>query len=552
MLRANILVLLALIAAYAADPGEVRIRYAPYHPRTANFAADTNLIEVGATARDRKGMAIGGLQKKDFSLLDNQKPQEIVFFQEQHAQSTADPAKTSASAVSGNPAVQPRYIALFFDDTHSGLLSFSRAKHAAEKLITGGLRPADHVGIFTGSGRVTLNFTADTKILLATLAAMQRHPAQATAHGFGACPTLTPYQSYVITKHIDPVALDVAAADVKACAPETPWELALQQAQDAAQTAWEQLKFDSSDVLDVLAQVTRILAAAPGDRVLLVVSPGFVTDGMDRQLNSLTDTFLRAHIVVNGLDDEGLPFASELPESLGGRGPRAGWLNRSMAQRMQTVTAFIADAAAATGGRLILNNNDLEGGLKTLAAAPQVSYVLGFSPHVQPDGKFHKLKVTAGSYAVSARAGYLAVPPSEHAETAQDRIDRIVASKELLDQIPATVNAVAVAEKDGQYQIRVNIRLDAKRLPFSDTNGKSLQQLTFVSVLEDANGNFVEGKQTVMDLVLAPATRATMEATGIKAAISFVVPKGDYLVREVIREAVHNRFAASTTTVPAR
>jgi hypothetical protein len=153
---------------------------------------------------------------------------------------------------------------------------------------------------------------------------------------------------------------------------------------------------------------------------------------------------------------------------------------------------------------------------------------------------------------VSARAGYLAVPPSEHTETAQDRIDRIVASKELFDQILATVNAVAVAEKDGRYHIQVSIKLDAKRLPFSDTNGKSLQQLTFVSVLEDGAGNFVEGKQAVMDMVLAPATRVTMEASGIKAAVSFVVPKGDYVVREVIREAVQNRLAASTTTVPAR
>jgi VWFA-related protein len=498
-------------------------------------------------------MPVGGLQKKDFHLLDNQKPQEIVFFQEQHAEAPGQPANAASPGLPTNaPAPMPRSIALFFDDTHSSLISFARAKRAAAKLITDGLQQGDRVGIFTGSGRATLNFTTDTKLLLATLAAMQRHPTQAMAHGFGACPTLTPYQSYVIAKHIDPVALDVAAADVKACAPETPWELALQQAQGAAETAWEQLKFDSSDVLDMLVQVTRILAAAPGDRVLLIVSPGFVTDGMERQLANLTDTFLRAHIVVNGLDDEGLPFASELPESLGGRGLRAGWLSRSMAQRMQTVTAFIADAAAATGGRFILNNNDLEGGLKALAAAPEVSYVLGFSPHGQPDGKYHKLKITAASYAVSARAGYLAVPPAEHTETAQDRIDRVVTSKEILDQIPATVNAVSVAEKDGQYHIQVNIKLDAKRLPFSDTNGKSLQQLTFVSVLEDGDGNFVEGKQAVMDMVLAPATRATMEATGIKASLSFVVPKGDYVVREVIREAIHNRFAASTTTVPAR
>jgi VWFA-related protein len=556
MARANILISFALSfafpAAYAADQGEVRIRYAPYHPKAATFAAETNLIELVATVRDGKGKPVGGLQKKAFRVFDNQKPQEIVFFQEQHTETAADLGKLASTGPAGAATPRPRYIALFFDDTHSGLISFTRAKAAAIKLITAGIQPGDRVGIFTGSGIVALNFTGDTKLLLATLTEMQRHPAQAVAHGFGVCPTLTAYQAYVITKHIDPVALDVAAADVKSCAPETPWEVALQQAQDAGQTAWEQLKLDSSDVLDILARVTRILAATPGEHVLLIVSPGFVTSDMDRQLNNLTEAFLRGHVVVNGLDDEGLPFANELPEALGGRGLRAAWVSRSMAQRMQTITSFIADAAAATGGRLILNNNDLEGGIKELSAAAPVSYVLGFSPHDAPDGKFHKLKVTTETYAVSARAGYVAVPPSERTETAQDRIDRIVASKEVLGEIAAAVKCTANVDKDGQYRIQIDIKLDAKHLPFSDANGKSLQQLTFVSVLQDSEGNFVEGKQAVMDMVITPATRAAMEAKGINATISFVAPKGSYVVREVIREAVHNRIAASTTDVPAR
>ena len=218
------------------------------------------------------------------------------------------------------------------------------------------------------------------------------------------CPTLTAYQAYVIAKHIDPVA-GCGCGRCEICAGDA-LEVALQQAQYAGETAWEQLKLDSSDVLDVLAQVTRILAATPGERVLLIVSPGFVTSNMDRQLSNLTEAFLRGHIVVNGLDDEGLPFANELPESLGGRGMRAAWVSRSMAQRMQTVTSFMAEAAAATGGRLILNNNDLEGGIRELSAAVPVSYVLGFSPRAAPDGKFHKLKLTAETYAVSTRAGY--------------------------------------------------------------------------------------------------------------------------------------------------
>jgi hypothetical protein len=94
--------------------------------------------------------------------------------------------------------------------------------------------------------------------------------------------------------------------------------------------------------------------------------------------------------------------------------------------------------------------------------------------------------------------------------------------------------------------------LDAKSLTFSEQNGASVQQLTFVTVLEDAQGNYLEGKQAVMDMNLTSETRADLEAKGIKAATSFVVARGSYRIREVIREAVQNRLAASSTPVEIR
>ena len=181
--------------------------------------------------------------------------------------------------------------------------------------------------------------------------------------------------------------------------------------------------------------------------------------------------------------------------------------------------------------------------------------MLGFSPSAKPDGKYHKLRVTttkAGAYQLSARPGYFASLPSEQSETAQQRIDRVVASGQLLSQVPAAIGVDAVGRKDGRYTIEVNITLDAKRLPFTANNGRSLQQLTFVTVLEDAAGNYLQGKQAVMDMALTAATRADLEAKGIKAVTSFLAPKGSYRIREVIREAVRNRLSASNSPLQIR
>jgi hypothetical protein len=221
-------------------------------------------------------------------------------------------------------------------------------------------------------------------------------------------------------------------------------------------------------------------------------------------------------------------------------------------QRGQIVTEFLAEAAAATGGTFIHNNNDLNGSLLALSNEPEVSYLLGFSPHDPPDGKYHKLKVTAAGRAgsqVTARTGYLSEARTQQPETAQHHIDRVVASAELIDQIPAKLKVNSTTGKDGRFRLQVDITLDAKLLPFADRDGASIQELTFVTVVQDAAGNFVEGKQAVMDMTLTAPRRAGLEEKGIKASTQFLVPAGSYRVREVIREAVHNRFFASNSSV---
>ena len=69
----------------------------------------------------------------------------------------------------------------------------------------------------------------------------------------------------------------------------------------------------------------------------------------------------------------------------------------------------MADLAEGTGGTYFHNNNDLEGGLKSLAAAPEYLYLLEFSLQgVKPNGTYHPLKVEVAptGLTLQARRGY--------------------------------------------------------------------------------------------------------------------------------------------------
>jgi hypothetical protein len=99
----------------------------------------------------------------------------------------------------------------------------------------------------------------------------------------------------------------------------------------------------------------------------------------------------------------------------------------------------------------------------------------------------------------------------------------------------------------------VTIAVQTGGLRFPEKEGRRVQELTFLTVLEDAAGNFVAGKQSVMDLVLTPAGLAEMQKKGIRATTSFSVKRrGSYRVREVVREVVQDHIWASAEPIEIR
>jgi hypothetical protein len=267
-----------------------------------------------------------------------------------------------------------------------------------------------------------------------------------------------------------------------------------------------------------------------GDRLLISVSAGFIDDDrMSAQKTALIDAAVRAHVVIHALGTGGMGFSF----------PQMILLNA------------MADASAGTGGRLIHNNNDLGGALQDLASAPVVSYLLGFQAG-DPDGKYHALKVSLAGrkgFRVESRPGYVAAMPAKENGTAQQRIDTAVNSHTLLQDVPATVRVIPAAQANGGYQVKIIVDIDARRIRFATQGKLHLQQLTFVTAIENGQGNFVTGKQAVMDLRVKPATLASMQTTGIHAVESFSLPSGIYTVREVVREMVQDHMAASSTAL---
>src|SRR5260370_27043188 len=164
-----------------------------------------------------------------------------------------------------------------------------------------------------------------------------------------------------------------------------------------------------------LEEVVRHLANMAGQRVLVLVSPGFITSTLQSEASEMVDRATRANIVINTIDARGLyapdvmgDIADPPKDTFRTAGYKVSY--RVAAQSAQE--EGLAQLADGTGGKFFHNRNDLAEAMREAGGAPAFSYLLGFSPqNLKIDGRFHTLKRALTSkekFEIQARHGYFA------------------------------------------------------------------------------------------------------------------------------------------------
>lgn len=550
----------------AAQPEEMTTRETP-----ATFRSKVNLVLVPVVVRDRQGHAIGNLKKEDFQLFDRGKPQTVSSFSvETLTSQTAEPPKTEMppaapgeeSPAALNPADVPkRFIVYFFDDVHISQSDLMQVRAAAERHIDASLVPTDRAAIYTTSGRTTLDFTDDRAKLHAALLKISPQPiARAMSQ---LCPDISYYQSDLIMNQNDPTALQAAVADAITCMSLDPTDSSSAQvAQSMSRATASQVlntgESESRAALRSLRDVIRRIAAMPGQRSVILVSPGFLTlADLYQEKTEIIDHAIRANVIINSLNARGLytivPFGDASQ-------PTAQSVTGAiMRSQYQTLSAnaeedVLAEVAYGTGGVFFHNNNDLVEGFKRVAARPEFIYVLGFSPqNLKLDGRLHALKITLAKSAkldVQARKGYYAPQHlADPEQTAKQEIQDALFSREELRDIPIVMRTQFFKPDAYNAKLAVLARVDVKHLHFRKENGRNQDNLTVVSGLFDRNGNLVTGSSKTVEMRLKDQTLESRLNSGITVKSNFDVKPGSYMIRMVIRDSEGQLMAAANGTV---
>jgi len=515
--------------------------YVPELAVSPVIRVQSDLVEVAAIVRDSREKPVSGLKQSDFLLFDNGKPQTISAFSILRGEgSSTNPAQVDApGATPGAPtdggAVQPRYVALFFDDANTTRPNINFARDAAIKFVQKGLEPGERIGIFTASGTLTLEFTDDVQKLFDTLAKVrlfERMPNQSP----GACPPLGTYQAWVIV-HVGGMTDELKDAMRAAgqCCPGAAESCSRTEALAATNVAEDY----SLDTLHAIKYVIRHLGQMPGRRVLLLASSGFLSLSFGQETQKVIEAAMRASVVINSLDTAGLPA------------------NLDRYGSHFNMVLPMSDLAAGTGGQFIHNNNDLATGMHTLSAVPSVSYVLGFSPtNLRVDGTEHKLKVKlteSAHLSVSARPSYYA--PSPELSPAEKRFHKLqsdVMASNTPAQIPIQFTVTPESSAIGASSLKILVHVDVHKLQFKDIGERKVERLIFITALFDEKNQFLTGVEGVMDLRLKASTLKQIAEQGLNAKMSIQAPVGSYRVRQVVQEVVDGKVAAVNRMVEVR
>lgn len=149
------------------------------------------------------------------------------------------------------------------------------------------------------------------------------------------------------------------------------------------------------------------------------------------------------------------------------------------------------ELAEGTGGFVIVNTNDLLGGLQKIANEQNEYYVLGYTPPPSQEGSCHvlKVKIDRGGTIVRSRSGYCNVRPTD-----------LLAGKPVEKQLESTANGsnagTVVASMRAPYfytasntaRVNLAIEIPSSAIKFEKQKGKEHAEINVLGIAYKSDG----------------------------------------------------------------
>jgi VWFA-related protein len=497
------------------------------------FKVTRQLVVEAVTVKDKAGKTVPGLTAKNFTITEDGVAQQVSFCEHQSLPQDATPlAKPTNEDVKiyyklGRTQIAPaspgevkykdrRLIALYFDMSAMPPTDQLRAELAAEKFVREQMTSADLVSIWrysSGSVDVLQDFTADRNRLLSIL--------ETLVVGEG--------QGQIGTSSSDDSAADTGAAF----------------GQDDA----EFNIFTTNRQLSALQTAAQALGRLNEKKQLIYFASGLNLNGLDNQaqLHATEDAAIRAGVSFWPIDARGLVAYGAMGDatqgSPGGQAMYSGRSASSFASNFQRSQDTLYALAADTGGKALLDNNDLTRGIVEAQKSVSDYYILGYyTTNTALNGKFRKIKVTVDQPTeakLDYRVGYWAGKEWGKFNSADK--DRQL-EEALMQGDPWTELTVALEVNyfqlnRAEYFVPVMIKIPGSELVFAKKRGADHALIDFVGEIKDEyGGTTVTNIRDHVDAKLTDYTVAELAKSPIEYSSGYTLLPGKYSIKVLARD----------------
>jgi VWFA-related protein len=174
--------------------------------------------------------------------------------------------------------------------------------------------------------------------------------------------------------------------------------------------------------LATVSEIVRRMGTPPGQRTLILISPGFLALTAESMMekSKVLDLAAQSNVTIRALDARGL-YTTEVDASERGGSSAldlaTGQHPQYQSETMKLDEDVMSELADGTGGTYFHNSNDLKGDSKLLRRPQNRCTCSSFRlEKVKQDGAYHRLKVKVDQdgLKVQARRGYFAPAPPKN------------------------------------------------------------------------------------------------------------------------------------------
>jgi VWFA-related protein len=528
----------------------------------ASFSVTQQLVIETVIVKDKQGNPVLGLKKDDFAVLEDGKPQDIRIFDHEDLSETASVDKDLDTEIKlekkgeepkPEPEVKPltanqiapekpgdlkykdrRLLVLFFDLTSMPIPDQVRAQKEAQKFLKNQMTPSDLVAIMTFSSdvKVVQDFTDDRDLLNKDIKSMVIGEGQ----GF------------------DESTNDDSTSDTGAAFTQDDSEFNI---------------FNTDRQLAALETAVRMLGSLNEKKALVYFASGMTKNGLDNdaQLRATINAAIRSNTAFYTVDARGLvataPLGDATKSSPGGNGMYTGSSGRAAQSNFAGQQETLFTLAADTGGKALLDNNDLSMGIQQAQKDISSYYIIGYYSHNEKlDGQFRKVDIKlknpalVGKYApLDYRHGYYAgkeFTKFTSSDKERQLTEALMLSEPVMDlNIAAEIDYFRLARD--RYFVPISVKIPGSELVLAKKGGAEKTSIDFVGQITDPKtGKTVQNVRDIVDIKLTGQTAADLSKHPIAYDPGYVLAPGTYKMKILARENETGKMGTfeRTFTIP--